>query len=313
MNAMDEQIVRRPPEDLVRELAALLSGRSSLRCHEPMGPHTTLRVGGPADVFVEPGLEEDLAVAVRFCSAHGVPIVVVGRGSNLLVKDKGFRGAVICLSDPFFSRVELEGTRIRGGAGARLKALAIAARDNQISGFEFLEGIPGSLGGALRMNAGAMGSAIFDITESVRLMDREGEISECESTALGAAYRGCPSLKERIVLGASFRGKPGERAVIQKRMDEFSRKRWAAQPAAPSAGCAFKNPGQIPAGKLIDSLGLKGARVGGAVVSSEHANFIVNDQKATAADVLRLMELIRERARIQAGIELETEVETIGE
>jgi UDP-N-acetylenolpyruvoylglucosamine reductase len=163
------------------------------------------------------------------------------------------------------------------------------------------------------MNAGAMGGATFDVVESVRLMDWSGSISESGPKELGVNYRCCTALKTHIALGAVLRGRPGQREVIELRMNEYSKKRWKSQPAAPSAGCMFKNPVTIPAGKLIDELGLKGTHVGGAVVSAEHGNFLVNDGTATARDVLDLIELIRRKAKAERGIELESEVEIIGE
>ena len=163
------------------------------------------------------------------------------------------------------------------------------------------------------MNAGAMGSAMFEVVETVRLMDGGGKIKEQPPAELGVTYRSCAALKANIALEAVLRGEAGAREMIEQRMNEFSRKRWQSQPAAPSAGCIFKNPTTVPAGKLIDELGLKGARVGGARVSAEHGNFIVNDGTATAKDVLDLVELIRRRAADLRGIHLETEVEIIGE
>ena len=187
------------------------------------------------------------------------------------------------------------------------------AKRNNLSGVEFFEGIPGSVGGALRMNAGAMGGQTFDVVESVRLMDFDGHIRELTPGELAVEYRSCATLKNHIALGAVFKCKSAPREEIETRMKEYSEKRWASQPAAPSAGCMFKNPAQIPAGKLVDELGLKGARVGGAVVSPEHGNFIVNDGSATARDVLELIDLLKQRAKTERGIELETEVEIIGE
>ena len=163
------------------------------------------------------------------------------------------------------------------------------------------------------MNAGAMGGSTFDLVESVRVMDASGRVSEWPRQSLEARYRECPALRERIAVGAALRGRPDSPEPIQRRMDEFSRRRRSTQPAASSAGCAFKNPAAIPAGRLIEELGLKGARVGGASVSLEHGNFIVNDRGATARDILELMALIGERARVERGIELEREVEVIGE
>jgi UDP-N-acetylenolpyruvoylglucosamine reductase len=305
--------VARSSDTLYDELGHSVGPQAVVRRNEPMAKRTTLRVGGPADYFVEPASEQDLAGVVRFCKERGLPLFVLGRGSNLLVRDGGFRGVVLSLAQPCFSRIEVSGRELRCGAGARLKAVAVEARRNGLTGLEFLEGIPGSVGGGLRMNAGAMGGAMFDVVSSVRLMDFSGVVQERPTVELEVHYRSCPSLKHTIVLEALLRGVPEQREAIEKRMNEYSRKRWESQPAAPSAGCMFKNPPTIPAGKLIDELGLKGARVGGAFVSAEHGNFIVNDGTATAADVCQLIELIRARARAERGIELQTEVEIIGE
>jgi UDP-N-acetylenolpyruvoylglucosamine reductase len=238
---------------------------------------------------------------------------VIGRGSNLLVRDGGVRGVIICLAQANFSRIVVAGEHLRCGAGAKLKNVAVEAKRNGLAGVEFLEGIPGSVGGALRMNAGAMGGATFDVIESVRFMDHAGKIQERSRAGMPVEYRCCPLLKTNIALDAVFKCRPAPREEIEKRMKAFSEKRWASQPAAPSAGCLFKNPGTIPAGKLIDELGLKGTRVGGAVVSTEHGNFIVNDGKAKARDVLELIAILQQRAKAGRGIELQTEIEIIGE
>jgi UDP-N-acetylenolpyruvoylglucosamine reductase len=295
------------------ELVQRLSPATVIRRDEPLTRHTTLRVGGPADTYVEPASEDDLAAVLAYCHERNRPFFVLGRGSNLLVKDGGFRGVVICLAHAHFSQIEAAGQRLRCGAGAKLKAVAVEARRNGLAGLEFLEGIPGSVGGALRMNAGAMGGAMFDMVESVRLMSFDGKVQEQAARELTTAYRSCPALKTHIALAAVLCGQPGSREAIEQRMKEYSRKRWKSQAAAPSAGCMFKNPPSIPAGKLIDELGLKGMRAGGAVVSAEHCNFIVNDGSATARDILELIEIIRQRVRAGCGIELETEVEIVGE
>lgn len=299
--------------DAASLLAALVSPATLIRTAEPMSRRTTLHVGGPADLYVEPASEADLAATARFCAAKSLPLFILGRGSNLLVRDGGIRGVVVCLAHEAFSRIELRGARIACGAGAKLKAVAVEAKRAGLSGLEFFEGIPGSVGGAMRMNAGAMGSAIFDRIESARVMDFDGTITERSAAELAPGYRSCAGLRGRIALGALFNTSPADRSEIERRMGEFSRKRWAAQPAAPSAGCIFKNPPGIPAGKLIDELGLKGARVGGAAVSAEHGNFIVNDGNATAADILELVEVIRRRVKSERGLDLETEVEVVGE
>jgi UDP-N-acetylenolpyruvoylglucosamine reductase len=295
------------------ELAGCVSLATDICRDEPLAKHTTLRIGGPADVYVEPASEADLVAAVKFCHERSLPFFVIGRGSNLLVRDGGFRGVAICLAQPNFSRIEVAGERLHCGAGAKLKNIAIEAKRNGLGGVEFLEGIPGSVGGALRMNAGAMGGATFNVIESVRFMDHTGKIQERSRAGMPVEYRCCPLLKDHIALGAVFRCLPAPREEIEKRMKEFSERRWASQPAAPSAGCTFKNPATISAGKLIDELGLKGTRVGGAVVSAEHGNFIVNDGNATARDVLELIAILQQRAKDQRGIELQTEIEIIGE
>jgi UDP-N-acetylenolpyruvoylglucosamine reductase len=305
-----------PPRDrvaLAAQLSARLSPESVVRTDEPLAQRTTLRVGGPAELYVEPASEAELATTLRFCAEHGLPHFLLGRGSNLLIRDGGVRGAVICLAHAAFARLEVEGERLHCGAGVRLKHVANEARRHGLAGLEFLEGIPGSVGGALRMNAGAMGGWMFDAVESVRCMDAQGEVHELARAAIAVSYRCCPWLRTHIALSAVLRGSPGDRAVIAERMNGFSRKRWANQPPAPSAGCIFKNPDAIPAGKLIDELGLKGTRVGGAKVSLEHGNFLVNDGGATGADMLALIELIRHRALTERGIALETEVDIIGE
>jgi UDP-N-acetylenolpyruvoylglucosamine reductase len=303
----------RAEENLALELARCVSSATVIRRDEPLAKHTTLRVGGPADVYAEPASEDDLSGIVEFCGDRGVKFFVLGRGSNLLVRDGGFRGVAICLSHPDFGKIEIDGGRLRCGAGAKLKNVAVEARRHGLSGLEFLEGIPGSVGGALRMNAGAMGSQTFDVVESVRIMGLDGTIREMAPEGMAVKYRGCGTLKNHIALGALLKGRPDSPESITQRMSAFNQKRWASQPAAPSAGCAFKNPPSIPAGRLMDELGLKGTRVGGAVVSQEHGNFIVNDGNATAHDVLELISFLKAKAKAERGIELQTEVEIIGE
>jgi UDP-N-acetylenolpyruvoylglucosamine reductase len=295
------------------ELVARVSRATVIRRDEPMAKHTTMRIGGPADVYVEPASEADLANVLKFCGERDVPLFILGRGSNLLVRDGGVRGMVICLAHPQFSKIEIIGERLHCGAGAKLKAVSVEAKRNNLSGVEFLEGIPGSVGGALRMNAGAMGAATFGAVESLRFMDHAGEIHERGANEVPVEYRACPLLKTHIALGAVFKCTPLPRAEIEQRMKTYSEKRWESQPAAPSAGCIFKNPGAIPAGKLVDELGLKGTRVGGAVVSAEHGNFIVNDGNASARDVLELIALLKARVKETRGIELHAEVEIVGE
>ncbi len=187
--------------NIADELAKRVSRATVIRRNESLAKHTTLRVGGPADVYVEPASEEDLAGVLTFCNERELPFFVIGRGSNLLVRDGGFRGVVICLAHASFSRIEIDGERLRCGAGAKLKDVAVEAKRNGLSGVEFLEGIPGSVGGALRMNAGAMGGATFDAVESVRLMDFAGHVRELAPKEMAVEYRGCAALENEHCAG----------------------------------------------------------------------------------------------------------------
>ncbi|MCD6051997.1 MAG: murC [Verrucomicrobia bacterium] len=295
------------------ELVTKLSPETLCRRDEPLAKRTTLRVGGKADLFVEPKDEAELAEIVRFCQARKMPYFLLGRGSNLLIRDGGIRGVVISLAHEHFSRIEIAGLRLTCGAGARLKNVAQEAKRRGIAGMEFMEGIPGNIGGGLRMNAGAMQSEMFAVVESVRFMDCAGNVHERPASEVPVEYRHCALFDENIALGVVLCGKADEPAAVDARMQAYSQKRWASQPAKPSAGCIFKNPTVIPAGKLVDELGLKGTRVGGAVVSAEHGNFIVNDGTATAKDVLALIEIIKQKVRQARGIEMRTEVQIIGE
>lgn len=298
---------------LADELVRRVSAATVVRCLEPLAKRTTLRVGGPAEVYVEPAGEADLAAVLKLCAERDEVFFVLGRGSNLLVRDGGIRGVVICLAHPSFSAVEIVGDRISCGAGARLKQVAVDAKRAGLTGVEFLEGIPGSVGGALRMNAGAMGGETFGVVQSVRVMDHVGNVRDLAATEIKANYRCCALLKNHIALGAVFQCQVATRAEVEQRMGAYSSKRWDSQPAAPSAGCCFKNPPTIPAGKLVQELGLKGTKIGGAMVSFEHGNFITNDGTATSRNVLDLIELIKAKAKAERGIELHTEVEIVGE
>lgn len=301
------------PEVLSTDLRKVLSPTAVIRVNESLARRTTLRVGGPADLFVEPASEQDLIAILDYSRERDVPWMVLGRGSNLLVRDGGIRGVVISLSHAFFSKIEVEGTQLRCGAGARLRAVSYEAKKAGLTGLEFLEGIPGSVGGALRMNAGAMGSAIFNHVESLRYVTPTGDLVELAVAQVPVEYRNCPLLKDNIAILAVLNGRTAPQQLIDQRMAECSAKRWGSQPAAPSAGCIFKNPLTIPSGKLVQELGLKGTRIGAAVISEVHGNFIVNEGNATARDVLALIDLVKQKAFELRGIELHTEVQIVGE
>ena len=294
-------------------LRKTLSTGSKVLENEPLASRTTLGVGGAADVLVQPVNETDLALTLRYATANELPVFFLGRGSNLLIREGGIRGLVICLKEEGFTNIDVRGNELHCGAGARLKHVANAARDAELSGLEFLEGIPGCLGGALRMNAGAMGWATFETVVSVRFMTRDGHIEERPGAEMEAVYRSCPVLRDNIALGAILRGTPATRDEIRDRMETFRQQRTSTQPHYRSAGCMFKNPNGTPAGKLVDECGLKGLSVGGATVSEVHGNFMINNGEATAADVMELMRQVQESVLNQRGIELQTEVQIVGE
>jgi UDP-N-acetylenolpyruvoylglucosamine reductase len=299
--------------ELIVPLKSKLSSAALVVGDHALAKRTTLRVGGNADVYVEPAGEDDLSTTLRFAGDHQVPVTLLGRGSNLLIRDGGIRGIVVCLAHNAFSQLVVDGLEIRCGAGAKLKLVAVTARRSGLAELEFLEGIPGSIGGALRMNAGAMGAWMFNVVKSIRVMNRHGIAQDLLVSQVPTEYRKCPLLVDHIAIGAVLQGKRDSPEEIQSRMNRYSKKRWESQPAQPSAGCIFKNPETIPAGKLIDELGLKGLRVGAAMVSDIHGNFIVNQGSATSADVLQLIADIQKKVREARGIELETEVEILGQ
>lgn len=303
---------------LARDLARLeelqsVMGPGLIRLYEPLASHTTLRVGGPAQFWVEPETEAGFAALARHATNNKIPFMVMGRGSNLLVRDGGIRGVVAHPVRGEFGKIEIAGDQITAGVGVKLKELACAARDAGIGGFEWMEGIPGNVGGGLRMNAGAMGAEMFGNVVSVRCLDTDCEIRTKTLEELEVHYRDVPALKTCYALSATFHGRPAGAEEIERLLDESMRKRRATQPKESSAGCIFKNPGPCPAGKLVDELGLKNFSVGKARVSGVHGNFIVNDGGATASDVLDLIGKIKAAAWKERGIRLETEVQIVGE
>jgi UDP-N-acetylmuramate--alanine ligase len=301
--------------DLVtaEKLKEIVGQDGDVRLYEPLARHTTLRVGGPAQFWVEPCRENSFAELIRFCRRENLPLFVIGRGSNLLVRDGGIGGVVVHPSGGEFSKIDIEGHEITAGVGVQMKAVAYAARGARIGGLEFMEGIPGAVGGGLRMNAGAMGSQLFEHVVRVRYLDAEGNTHTQDRHELEVRYRDFPLLRNNYAVSATFRGVAAPLAQIEARLQESQEKRRTTQPIAKSAGCIFKNPDGCPAGKLVDELGLKNMRIGQARVSDVHGNFIVNDGGASAADMLALIEQIQSAARAKRGIELETEVQIVGE
>jgi UDP-N-acetylmuramate--alanine ligase len=302
---------------LISDLAArdrLLGamGPGTIRLYEPLSRHTSMRVGGPAQFWAQPETEEGFADLVQFCFDEDIPFMVMGRGSNLLVRDGGVPGVVAHLSKGEFARYVVNGNEITAGVGVKLKQLTAIARNAGIGGFEWMEGIPGNLGGSLRMNAGAMGAETFDQVISVRYCDQDGNIFTRRPAEMKVRYRDVPTLHQNYALCATLRGTPADTKDIETRIADSERKRRESQPIAASAGCIFKNPDQTPAGRLIEELGFKNFTVGRARVSEVHGNFIVNDGGATAEEILTLIEEIKAAAARERGIDLETEVQIVG-
>jgi UDP-N-acetylmuramate--L-alanine ligase/UDP-N-acetylenolpyruvoylglucosamine reductase len=296
----------------MRDTLQSVMGIGRIKLYEPLSKHTTMRIGGPAQFWVEPESEEGFADLVRHCFDENIPLMVIGRGSNLLVRDGGIPGVVAHLSRGDFQRHEVNGTEITAGVGVKFKQLSALARSASISGFEWMEGIPGNLGGGLRMNAGAMGIQTFDQIVRVRFCDQDGNIFTRTPEEIDVHYRSVPMLRTNYALSAVIAGNPGTQEEIDATIAGSVAKRRSSQPIAASAGCIFKNPSEIPAGRLIEELGLKNFSVGNARVSEIHGNFIVNDGGATSEDVLTLIKEIQTAAQRTRGIELETEVQITG-
>lgn len=299
---------------ILEEMRGLMPpGEIDGKLYEPMSRHTTMLVGGPAQYWIEPHSFYGFAFLVDYCRERGIPVRVVGRGSNLLVRDGGIRGALIHPTGGAFSDISVSArNEITAGAGVRLKKLASIAGGGGIGGFEWMEGIPGNVGGALRMNAGAMGSETFDQVVRVTFLDEDGVIRTRERDEILAHYRNAPEFRRNFALQAVFKGKADTPANIKQRWDEARDQRKASQPVVASAGCTFKNPEHIAAGRLIESLGLKGRHCGQAAVSEVHGNFVVNHGGASAKQILQLIASIQQQARAERGIELETEVKILG-
>ncbi|UCC66369.1 MAG: UDP-N-acetylmuramate dehydrogenase [Deltaproteobacteria bacterium] len=287
--------------------------KGEARRQAPMREITSFKIGGPADLILFPQDLEDLQVLITLFRREGIEYLVLGNGTNLLVSDKGVRDPLISLSEGF-KEIKTEGTKIRAEGGVGLPQLLHFCAENALGGMEPLAGIPGTVGGGIRMNAGSWGVEMEDLLSSVTVMGHLGQIRWLEKEKLVFSYRGIDLPAEEIILQGEFTLQKGEREEIKARMEDFLRRRRETQPfALPSAGSIFKNPQGISAGKLIEGVGLKGFRLGDAMISPLHANFIVNLGTARAKDVLRLMDLIEERVYQERGVKLEREVVIIGE
>ena len=281
---------------------------------EPMKNHTTFRIGGPADALALPKTPEEVAEVVRFCHEHAQPYYVLGNGSNLLVSDEGYRGLVLQLYRSF-NDIQVNGETITVQSGAMLAAVARTAYQTGLTGLEFASGIPGTIGGAVVMNAGAYGGEMKNVLKEVTVLTKEGEVLVIPAKALELGYRTSVIPKNGwIVLGAVLQLKKGDQEQILARMEELKEQRITKQPLdLPSAGSTFKRPEGYFAGKLIMDAGLRGFTVGGAQVSEKHCGFVVNRGNATATDVWELICEVKRRVKEMTGVELEPEVKLLGD
>lgn len=286
-----------------------------IKTDEDMGRHTTFRAGGTADYYVEPENTSELAAVLRLCRSEDMPYYIVGNGSNLLVSDHGYHGVIVAMGHRAWSGIRAEGTRIHAGAGALLSVIAKHALKASLTGLEFAAGIPGTLGGAVVMNAGAYGSEMKNVLASVTVLTTEGEVLTIGAPDLELGYRtSCILKKGYVVLEAELELEHGVQEKIRAAMDDLAGQRKSKQPLEyPSAGSTFKRPEGYFAGKLIQDAGLRGFMVGGAQVSEKHCGFVINRDHATAADVMNLCREVQRRVYETAGVTIEMEVKTLGE
>ena len=300
-------------QPLIQELSTLLP-RDRVRLREPMSAHTSFQIGGPADVLIAPASPDELEVGLAWARRHRLPVTIIGNGTNLLVRDKGIRGLVIKIAGNL-SAVSFQGTNVRAEAGLSLADLSRMAAERGLRGLEFTCGIPGTLGGAVVMNAGAYGGEMKDVVARVSVIDLEGAEETLGLGDLGFWYRKSSLQRgDRLVISVDLELKEGDAGAIASVMRDFQRRRRAKQPLdQPSAGSVFKRPEGHFTGQLIEEAGLKGARVGDAQISEIHSGFIVNRGRATAADVLGLIRQIQEKVLSRSGVRLVPEIRIIGE
>ncbi len=297
-----------------KRLRSEVSSGTRLAADEPLAPKTTWKTGGPARYYAEPACDDDLKLVLAFARRENLPFFVLGRGSNLLIPEEGYPGVVLRLTGAYWRGVKrLDEGRLEARAGASVKKLCAEAARAGLCGFECLEGIPGTIGGALRLNAGAFGGTVFSRLESLRLVTPDGEEKTLRRGDLRPAYRDCPALAGAVVAGAVLRAAAAaDPDTIRRTMARYAGLRKTMQPSGSSAGCVFRNPNGGSAGQIIERLGLKGRRVGGAEISGVHANFIINRGRASSGDILALMRLVRHEAQQQLGLDLRPEVHLPG-
>ena len=289
-------------------------GEENVHTDEPMSIHTTFRIGGNADYFVKPGNADEVAAVIAVCREYSIPYFILGNGSNLLVSDDGYRGMIINIMDNMDS-VTVDGRIITAQAGAMLVRVSVMARDNALTGLEFASGIPGTIGGAVYMNAGAYGGEMKNVVKTVRAIDEYGRIYELDSEKMDFSYRhSIVEERKLIVLEVTLELEHGSREAIDDRMKELAEARRSKQPLEyPSAGSTFKRPEGYFAGKLIMDAGLRGYSVGGAQVAEKHCGFVINKGGATASDVVELIRDVQHDVDDKFGVTLEPEVKMLGE
>lgn len=289
-------------------------GEENVHTDEPMSRHTTFRIGGNADYFVKPGNADEVAAVIAVCREYSIPYFILGNGSNLLVSDDGYRGMIINIMDNMDS-VTIDGRIITAQAGAMLVRVSVMARDNALTGLEFASGIPGTIGGAVYMNAGAYGGEMKNVVKTVRAIDEYGRIYELDSEKMDFSYRhSIVEERKLIVLEVTLELEHGSREAIDDRMKELAEARRSKQPLEyPSAGSTFKRPEGYFAGKLIMDAGLRGYSVGGAQVAEKHCGFVINKGGATASDVVELIRDVQHDVDDKFGVTLEPEVKMLGE
>lgn len=289
-------------------------GEENVHTDEPMSRHTTFRIGGNADYFVKPGNADEVAAVIAVCREYNIPYFILGNGSNLLVSDDGYRGMIINIMDNMDS-VTVDGRIITAQAGAMLVRVSVMARDNALTGLEFASGIPGTIGGAVYMNAGAYGGEMKNVVKTVRAIDEYGRIYELDSEKMDFSYRhSIVEERKLIVLEVTLELEHGSREAIDDRMKELAEARRSKQPLEyPSAGSTFKRPEGYFTGKLIMDAGLRGYSVGGAQVAEKHCGFVINKGGATASDVVELIRDVQHDVDDKFGVTLEPEVKMLGE
>lgn len=294
--------------------AVKITGENNIKTNEDLSRYTTFKIGGAADYIAEPENAEQITALINLCDRYNIPYFILGNGSNVLASDKGYRGMIIHIYNNM-NNITVDGCKITASAGASLIKTARTARDNGLTGMEFASGIPGTVGGAVYMNAGAYDGEIKNITASVKVLDKQGRLYDVCGDDMDFSYRhSLAEKKDLIIIEATFNLEKGDISVIDEKMKQLAEKRRSKQPLEyPSAGSTFKRPEGHFAGKLIMDSGLRGYSVGDAEISEKHCGFVINKGHATADEVMRLVDDVKNTVHDKFGVTLETEIKTLGE